>query len=122
MSLETWKEEFYFVDASEVPVEQAIQHSLRKWIGLRQENLDKHGVSIEGKRIYGEDGRLFISESSCALCRYYLEDYSNCRHCPLYTVLGRSCDSGRSAPYQQFVLDGDPEPMIRALSDIYEHD
>jgi hypothetical protein len=116
MSLETWKEEFYFVDASEVPVKQAVQHSLRKWIGLRQENLEKHDLSIEGKRIYGEDGRLFISESSCALCRYYIEDY--CCQCPLYAVLGRPCDAGLSAPYQQFVFDGNPEPMIRALSEI----
>lgn len=120
MSLETWKKEFYFIDARAVPVEQAVEHSLRKWIGLRRENLDKHGVSIEGKRIYGEDGRLFISESSCALCWYYIENH--CCHCPLYAVLGRPCDSSRSAPYQQFIFDRNPEPMICALSEIYEQD
>ena len=116
MSLETWKKEFYFVDARVVPVEQAVQHSLRKWIGLRSENLEKHGLCIDGKRIYGDDGRLFISESSCALCRYYIEDY--CCQCPLYAVLGRPCDSSSSSPYQQFVLNGNPEPMIEALESL----
>lgn len=39
MSLETWKEEFYPIPADEVPESQALAHSLRKWEGLRKENL-----------------------------------------------------------------------------------
>lgn len=39
MSLKTWKLEFYPVEASTVSKEDALDHSLRKWEGLTEENL-----------------------------------------------------------------------------------
>lgn len=45
MSLQTWKDEFYPVPASE-PIgghKAQIEHSLRKWRGATKENTEKHG-------------------------------------------------------------------------------
>ena len=45
MSIESWKAEFYPTPADEASKDQAIAHSLRKWEGLRKENLDRHELS-----------------------------------------------------------------------------
>lgn len=51
MSLETWKEEFYKIPAEECIKEQALDHSITKWEGLRPENLQKHGLFLDGRTI-----------------------------------------------------------------------
>jgi hypothetical protein len=120
MSLETWKKEFYPIEASEeMSAKEAIEHSLRKWKGLRSENLDKHGVDAraEVQYIFGEDSFLAIDGSSCALCVKFLELDENlpwCYHCPLAKTLGRSCGSD-GMPYITWMETGNPEPMIKAL-------
>ena len=43
MDSAAWCEEFYSVDAKDVPKQEAVAHSLKKWIGLLPENLAKHG-------------------------------------------------------------------------------
>lgn len=51
MSYQTWAEKFYPVAAELVPEEQALAHSLQKWKGLTEENLDAHGLSLSpGKK------------------------------------------------------------------------
>jgi len=45
MSLKTWKEEFYPVEAEDAasnPIE-ATKHSIQKWKGAMAESLEKHG-------------------------------------------------------------------------------
>ena len=44
MSLETWKAEFYPIPAEYVSTDDALRHNLSLWVGIRQENLDKHDV------------------------------------------------------------------------------
>lgn len=45
MSIKTWKEEFYPVKPRKsMTTKEAIEHSLRKWEGLRKSNLKKHGL------------------------------------------------------------------------------
>ena len=114
MSYETWCEEFYPVSADYCKEEDAIEHSLRKWIGLRIENLDKHELRIVGRSV--RDGNshtlLIIADRSCSLCRWYAS--FRCDDCPLAQVLGGRCDV-IDAPYDIWCDTKNPEPMIEAL-------
>lgn len=115
MSLETWKAEFYPVEAISVPEDQAVEHSLQKWYGLRKENLKRHGVRHTGVNITDDAGKqLAINGHSCALCRHHPE----CTGCPLVRVHGVPCDEDGDmplSPYVRFIDAGDPEPMIEIL-------
>jgi len=124
MSLETWKKKYYPIEASEVPEKDALAHSLQKWIGLREKNLDKHEVSHHGWYIEcdHELDILDIDGDTCALC-YHYETGSKCPKCPLVKVAGRRCDQGGDAmfngdkysPYEEFVKNKNPEPMIKLI-------
>ena len=53
MSVETWKEEFYPVDATDDEVQEGsifilLDHSILKWTGALPENLKKHDVELWG--------------------------------------------------------------------------
>lgn len=112
MSYETWRNEFYPIDAISCPKEEALDHSIQKWKGLRKENLERHGVYRVGKNVYESEGivQLRISNVSCALC----VNHQGCDGCPLFNHLNRACDN--SGPYDiGFVIDNDIEPMIVAL-------
>ena len=128
MSLKSWKEEFCPVDAEEVPEEDALAHSLRKWEGLLPENLTKHGLMVGRELLMPvietgdeDDDRFFtISASTCALCKHYFSSGEfggrACQFCPLAEARkGLSCDKGRRDPYGAFLKTGDPKPMIRLL-------
>jgi len=135
MSLKTWKKEFYPVPASKVSGKKtAIKHSLKKWQGLTEENLKKHGLiftydfddaSIRETMVSSNlPGCSFgINSKTCALCQlYYNNDGSDtddksdcCYKCPLYQSLGHRCDGRSDRPYVVFLDSGDPVPMIKAL-------
>ena len=134
MSLDSWKKEFYPVEASEIAfngsVSDCIKHSLVKWYGLRKENLEKHGVKYTSDEFALSDKSapvysiatqtLEIDSASCALCQKY---DTNCILCVLAESNGGACDeaaNGREAVYNAFVDandpdNPDPEPMIAAL-------
>lgn len=124
MSLESWKAEFYPIPANEVPEEDAIRHSLQKWRGLTTENLERHGmewdkesgdiVEIDGECVFDIDG------DSCALCTYYFGwgkyDAELCSTCPLQKTMGDKCmPFERENAFGEFVMEGNPLPMIEAL-------
>ena len=131
MSMKTWRKEFYPIHADKVPIEEAAQHSLQKWIGLRPENLAKHDVTMSGSEVYNNNfnatNTLELSGQSCALCYHYLlsdlgpyepEEPSKaheCFNCPLAIVRGGvPCDSARGDErYSPFAAKVDTvEPMI----------
>lgn len=139
MSIETWMKEFYDLPACNVPEDKAIAYSLKKWIGLRKENLELHGVYFDGYTVEESKDptkhRLTIDGDSCALCEHYYDSCSdiydaddeqvNCHSCPLYLARGGvPCDSERDdeqrSPYFAMVGEGEsnknnprnPEPMI----------
>ena len=120
MSIETWKAEFYPVPASEVSAEDALQHSLRKWIGLREENLSKHACTVY-HYVELTDGRkeINIDISSCALCESYCtpQDCYDCSSCPIEKLTGKSCDNGRKSPWGKWTTGEGPEPMIAVLQE-----
>lgn len=114
MSEQSWIDEHYPIPASEVPIEDALQHSLRKWVGARKENLKKHGVEKPPFR---------YSSRTCALCCHccvagpYVEG-GGCAPCPLFKVRGAPCDQRISKgvnPYRLYTMRGDPEPMIELI-------
>ena len=131
MSLETWKAEFYPIEADKTTKEQAIEHSLRKWQGLTPENLKKHGVIHErfagvidendfraGKPTYMYPEAVPIDAGTCALCHHYHsepddggylddeepDDY--CGECPLKLTRHATCDNARddenTSPWSAF--------------------
>ena len=93
MSLDTWKAEFYPVEAEKVKKRDALAHSLQKWLGLRPGNLWKHKVWRPGSAIRIEDcyAELWIGGDTCALCAHYLNT-----KCPLGNCTD---DFGCRAPY-----------------------
>lgn len=79
MSTETWYEEF------------GNQTDLEKWIGMREENLKKHGCRI-GSLKYLIDEKyhyLFIDSDTCQLCCDNLRIEEGCLICPIYKKIGR---------------------------------
>jgi len=114
MSLETWRKEYYPIDADKIKSRDdvvLIEASLLKWIGLQKENLAEHGL--------GKDNSSYKSltvcdkpldgPNSCALCTKYHIAY--CRGCPL-----DSCSAG--SPYDE-VSNGyytNLTPLIEALA------
>jgi|GEM_PF-3278397 len=123
MSLTTWRKEFYPTFAQDATSENAIEHSIRKWVGLRSENLQKHNVTTNGSSLHDGANSLWIDASTCALCVVYYDHsertVSACSRCPLFRVRGNvACDKARPEekpnrePYFLFTALRDPEPMI----------
>lgn len=118
-----WIEEFYPVEAEQAAGSdaEALQHSLKKWQGLRPENLGKHGV-IRGPfttlhAAGSEDPLIYVDGSSCALCKRY---EAGCKPCPLYAANGgRTCaESGpleNVSAWGAYVRYGSPERMIALI-------
>ena len=127
MSLKTWKKEFYPLPASKVKGKRAaIKHSLKKWMGLTEENLAKHSVEIGHQYDYNitvvtddRKSKLKINSSSCALCKLFYDNHTDedkaCRRCPLYKSLGHPCDGMYGRPFIKWTNELNPEPMIKAL-------
>lgn len=131
MSAETWLKEFYPVEAHHVTWEEALDHSIRKWTGLRSKNMKRHRLKFSEMNYRflhdTEHDRIFLSidAGSCALCVHHdFDERYNCRSCPLAKSRGGvPCDSRtfeeqtacRLSPYSEFVERGNPEPMIAAL-------
>lgn len=140
MSIATWEAEFYPTEAEKTRREDALTHSLRKWEGLKKENLDKHGLSIVHGAIAEEgydktkspftgdnpEHSLRMHSGNCALCHHYEYpgwDYSTvskCKPCPLYQARGgRRCDVPRSdeseSSWHHLTRFNDPMPMIAWL-------
>lgn len=137
MSLKSWKEEFYPVDAEDVSEEDALEHSLRKWIGVKPENLKKHNVFKRyGLRHITDPNDKYdymnIDSESCALCYWHfynsrdnvdVDAPDQCETCPLYKQRGGlACDESthsdssdpffNDSPYSDFTERNNPQPMI----------
>lgn len=139
MSLETWKAEFYPKRASRTTKEEAVAHSLAKWIGLRPDNLAKHNVLVDGDKCVVPDDdednteAVQINGETCALCFHYHDDEEEggyvddeepedwCGKCPLKLARGGATCDDRSddeiddcedSPWFHYSTTRDPEPMI----------
>lgn len=119
MSGDSWKAEFYPSEAKDHPGD--IRHSLRKWIGLRKENLERHGLVSEflDASLQDEDNYevIPVDDTTCSLCVKYLN--WDCGACPVVAVTGSWCGA-RDSPYDIYATTGDPEPMIKVLRECLE--
>ena len=85
MSLESWRKEYYPVDADKLTSRDdkvLIEASLLKWIGLQKGNLAEHGLkkNIDCGRLFVGTHRLSGSRN-CSLCTKHWDD--GCYNCPL---------------------------------------
>jgi hypothetical protein len=116
--IENWKKEFYPVNAADVPIEQALDHSIQKWNGLTEENLAKHGLTAAELKTYFP-----INSETCALCFHYDGAGRNCSECPLFLVRKEtrcdeeSDDDDELSPFHRFSYsrEANPQPMIEWL-------
>jgi hypothetical protein len=131
MSLASWKAEFYPAPVSRIKtVTGAVEHSLRKWKGLRAAALRRHGVEDLVGYVKQPDNPLLkpfpIDDSTCALC-WILDagdrtQWRDCQRCVLTQARGGyPCTAPAPeepedrSPWLMFTRDGDPEPMIKLL-------
>jgi hypothetical protein len=149
MTIETWKKEFYPVEAEDCPEDQAIEHSLLKWQGLSPDNLAKHGLELSprfagiieiGKEYDDANAKFFIGSDSCALCHHFHSDdpdedengdETHCLECPLAITRGAACDHllvdeegeelENESPWHEYAKSRDPKPMILWLTKTLEN-
>lgn len=131
MSGKTWLQEFYPVPAAKCPADQALDHSIRKWGGLRPASLEKHGVKLVWQDWYdsgffavdlGSD-QLAIAADSCALCARHTDDETMTVACDECEISIAATDRERdrygvrtcSREFDRFCKKADPEPMIKLL-------
>lgn len=128
MSLETWKKEFYPVEADKATGSdlKALQHALKKWKGLTKKNLQKHNIhrpALSYTLVNDEDKNkdewiietFDIADESCALCHRHLYGGRDCRKCPLATPQALALNGiGCRGTYNQF-RRGRATPMIKHI-------
>mgnify|MGYP000644213654 CR=1 FL=1 len=133
MSIETWKKEFYSVEAgilNSAADVVLLEHSIKKWEGLQTENLERHELRATPRRYDRiedvEGAGFYINSASCSLCvRYLFPKGANdrrCGNCPLSKVRGdAACDEDADvdgddpAPFNVWGLAANPEPMLHWL-------
>lgn len=122
MSLQSWKEVFYstgakeFMTLKQTPENElkAVNHCIRKWEGLSEENLKRHNLylDLDDCSVLSCGGKVIsIDFTSCALCKLH---NNVCRNCVLYAC-GYGCNNDGS-PYDLLKYK-DPQPMIDALNE-----
>jgi hypothetical protein len=106
MSLQTWLNEF------------GTKTDLEKFIGLRKENIEKHGCFLnEDCDVEDSEGNVFmVNGESCQICDDYFNTEKSCGICPLGKI-ERGCYDDIS-PWRKWKACKDPEPMIEALTQI----
>ena len=118
MSIKSWKEKFYPVEASAPKTMlDALKHALRKWKGLYPSILKEYGLKIgDETNLVGKDGTFPLDTDTCAVC---VAVEVKCKICPLYEVRGMKCDVPSTwdmpSPYSSLTEYGDPIPMIGLL-------
>ena len=116
MSLESWKAEYLAVDVEDCSEKDALKHSLIKWSGLQEANLEEHRVRLDSIFLIEDDTYrcLIIDRETCALCYHYFmtaDMYKEtCAKCPLV-----SCN----LEWVSFV-EGDPVPMYNKIKTLID--
>lgn len=128
MSIATWCNEYFPLPLQDYAYGEEPLQCLLKYIGLRKENLFKHGIILENGKLQDtiiEQSSLKTIEQSllkadtCSLCwQYYNSMKENpCEDCPLFLQEIESCDDPNSL-YKKAKLHNNIEPMITALTKI----
>jgi len=125
MSIESWMEEFYPVNANDIEAElfttdkDLVLHSIKKWEGGLKKNCRKHQVAYEEHAITEEGLRFLFDAKTCALCHRHLLQMDSCGSCPIYRAnKDTACDDSRDQPRvsNTFYASVDSVmPMLRLL-------
>lgn len=123
MSLQSWKDEFYFEAAASTSVDTAVANSLRKWKGLSAESITKHELELLGLVLKEKNSSksLHVGRHACALCYHYYGAVSSadpCKTCPLFLHTGHTCDE-KTGPFSEFLEKEDNQPMVLALQQLF---
>lgn len=121
MSIQTWKREFVGpVSKAARSDRAAIEHAIKKYGGLFNNNLWKHWVRWvrwEQELVDGRGNSFDFNCDTCALCHRHRmvgdKDEVCCGTCPLFAV-GECCVVDDSA-YYKTMATGDPRRMLKAL-------
>lgn len=129
MSIESWKAEFYPETAIDVANRgneiECIEHSIQKWNGLSEENLNAHEVQKNSSLLFDiDDNHQFeLDATSCSLCEFTEIRYNDvdeeadfCNHCPIVKATGKECN----VQWNQFVYKDNPKPMQELLQQTLE--
>jgi hypothetical protein len=124
MSIKSWKAEFFPTKPKKsMTWAEAIEHSIRKWEGLTEENIEKHGITLSSynkEMRYGKS-EFEVGSNNCALCLKSTEEIyedifsTNCDLCPILKDTGRTCDYGIGSPWFKWIDTQDPKPMLKVL-------
>jgi hypothetical protein len=107
MSLKTWLAEYYPIpaDSKRVNPRNALEHSIRKWIGLLHTNMERHGVRWSPDCFLTDGVEEFCLMDTCSLCVHFYDadvwaestdspgsedgpEVEPCSACPLYKSRG----------------------------------
>ena len=127
MTIETWRLEFYPTEACHaIGTElEAARHSLRKWQGMTEANLTKHGLRRARHELMPNDplqsGKALsqIGNRDCALCERHP---GNCCGCALYEARGdvfcdRTTPDETVSPWHDTYNPGDT-PILRMVKEL----
>lgn len=123
---DAWRKKYYPVDAKEFlgrldRLDEALQHSLQKWKGLKEAAKDFEGPCLNLEL----HDLLDVDSTTCALCQACA--ISTCDKCPLELVReGVSCDKlyfeeESISPYHIWFKDFNADPMINLIEQAIEH-
>ena len=120
-----WLAKYYPEPASEAAKRSwvdALEHSIRKWTGLRKKALGpQFWIDRAGDLMCGIEPVLEVSTKTCAMCqRAEAGGRLECSRCPLALARGGvHCDRNARgedlSPYAAFTEHRDPEPMLALL-------
>jgi hypothetical protein len=135
MTIASWISEFYKEPAKNFrspdrTAKEAIEHSLKKWVGLL--HLDQHGIGQDGHMLMekGAEEELdkyqtMFDGDNCSLCHKFYDRTATefeCRLCPIAKMkrdkreevdYGFACRN----QYDMGTYDDNPKPMIELLEE-----
>jgi len=124
MSLKSWKEEFYSVNANRVSIKNSGEHVERKWVGLSKKNIKKHNGKKVKYQIIFDDGFFNVGDLTCAWCciaykkntkAEYFHSYA-CGFCPAVQSGIRLCTDRNTqhsdSPLEEFLYNNRIREML----------
>lgn len=117
MSVQSWYDEFYPLDPIDIPIHEAAEHSLKKWVGMLESNLKKHGINPD---THGDEHGNYL-DTACALCEHFQDIQSlnhPCKNCPLVLSGHKDCFHPESTYANKYGFG--IEPLIKELEETVE--
>lgn len=124
MTTQSWKTEWYTDPADCKTDLDAAEQGLKKYIGARKENLEKHRLVSHQGSLFDGKGKgqpsITFGNNQCAFCKLYWEgEAEKCGECLIIADIN-TCYSFMH-PYRVFNITCNPEPMITLLTTIRDN-